>query len=751
MARFNPYIIGAPVRDTAFYGREKLINVVRDTLSIPTVNLLVFYGQRRIGKTSLLQNLNGHAELSDFIFIYQDAVDIADKTSYETLYYFSQKIAQATGLKALTQAQLQQDEGLFQREFLPKAYAASGHKRLVLLIDEFDIFEYKRQIGDSIQVIDQLLKSETNLAFIVALGRGKEFQTQLALILKAGHGVKVSLLEEDETRRLITEPAHNQLNYLPEAVEAVIGLTAGHPYYTQLLCYEIFNELQSEGGNQVRVADVQRAAAKALDTGSGGFGWLWEGLAPAERLVLALMAEAAEDSFDRLVAEKKLTETFVKRRIHRQGVELTDALKQLIDLDIIERKGPAQYRYVVELIRRWVREKHPVSQERDNNLTLLSKRATDEFSAGQANSDPNAAIHHYRAALAANPNHIEAQCALAGLLLKEGRINEAVDAYEAAYWLDETKAGPGREKAIALQGSNGKPSTAFNLRLVGVAIVLFVGVALGAGIFFLTDDNDNLPTPTPTNQAEVSSVTPTSFLVAAGTTTTTPLASTPSIATPTKAATPNATAVPTSSLTPTPLLSPTPDMSPTVLPPTATVTSTDTPTFTPTTIPPTLTPTVLPPTATTASTNTSTFTPTAVPPTLTPTETASPTPTPASLPAGPNPTAIFKYDAPTLIRPAPEALFTPNEDVILEWNPVGSLAANEQYAIRVVFEEGNLLITDGDQVKSTSWIIPHQLFATRANGPERRYEWYVFVEKVEGNGPNPPISPTSEPRVFYWR
>jgi AAA+ ATPase superfamily predicted ATPase len=393
--RFNPYIIGAPVRDTAFYGREKLINVVQVTLAVKTVNLIVLFGQRRIGKTSLLQNLGIRPELEDYFFFYNDAVDLADKPAYEVLYHFGQKITQAVGLEAPTKSQLQKDEGLFQRDFLPRAYEAIGSRRLVILLDEFDIFERRRKLTSSgsningansaLNVIENLISYEPDLAFIVTLSRGKEkLHSDLNRITRTGHWAKISLLEKEDALGLIVEPAREQLTYLPEAVDAVFALTAGHPYYTQLLCYEIFNELQAEGRHQVEISDVRKAAKEALETGRGGFGWLWEGLAPAQKIVASLLAEAAEDSRNHFISEAQLSTAFENNHIHRRGLELVEAPNQLIDLDIIERKGPGIYHYLVELVRCWVHEKHPISREREENLALLSDRAASEFSKGQS-------------------------------------------------------------------------------------------------------------------------------------------------------------------------------------------------------------------------------------------------------------------------------------------------------------------------------------------------------------------------------
>ena len=54
----NPYIAGNPVGGSpAFVGRETILRSVLRMLENPGENAIVLYGQRRIGKTSVLQEL----------------------------------------------------------------------------------------------------------------------------------------------------------------------------------------------------------------------------------------------------------------------------------------------------------------------------------------------------------------------------------------------------------------------------------------------------------------------------------------------------------------------------------------------------------------------------------------------------------------------------------------------------------------------------------------------------------------------
>lgn len=179
--------------------------------------------------------------------------------------------------------------------------------------------------------------------------------------------------------------------------------------------------------------------------------------------------------------------------------------------------------------------------------------------------------------------------------------------------------------------------------------------------------------------------------------------------------------------------------------PAATPSATSAPSPTPT-APPTETPTPL-------STETPTPPPTPVPATDTPTPepTATPAPTqPPAPPPAPSPTAPgFKYPAPTLGEPAADQIFNEGNTIDLTWQAV-NLAGDEQYAVRVIYFHENEAVYRGQQVRDPIWTVPLAFFH-EADGPEFRYTWFVFIERVNPDGSTTPISPESERRDFYWR
>jgi len=184
--------------------------------------------------------------------------------------------------------------------------------------------------------------------------------------------------------------------------------------------------------------------------------------------------------------------------------------------------------------------------------------------------------------------------------------------------------------------------------------------------------------------------------------------------------------------------------------PTPTATATGTPTSTPTaTGTPTVTPTATPspsPTATLTPTPTTEVPPTsALPATATPTLTATPTPTP-------------RFQAMVLVSPPDGEIFVGQEQfVVLRWQPVGSLAEDEWYAVRLSWSEGGVFgQRGGHNLKETEWQVPADFYWGKADQDTgRAYEWYVFIERVtetaDGEKVGEPVSSPSETRTIYWQ
>ncbi|RME45613.1 MAG: tetratricopeptide repeat protein, partial [Chloroflexi bacterium] len=234
-----------------------------------------------------------------------------------------------------------------------------------------------------------------------------------------------------------------RLEYEPEAVESILDLTAGHPYFTQLMGYAIYDALSHDGRTVVTPKDVEDAIERAWELGMGGLAWFWDEFPPAERFVLSAIAHVTDNGG--VAHLSRIRQVLREHGVRLQGIELSSAPAVLTEWGIIYQPERDAYRFVVEFLRRWVCSKHSLAEAK-RELEIVSPRAISLYEAARSahvEGDLATAVDDYRRALAANPNHTRAQLGLAQALYEQGCLPEAIEAYERAYDLDKASAWDG--------------------------------------------------------------------------------------------------------------------------------------------------------------------------------------------------------------------------------------------------------------------------------------------------------------------
>jgi photosystem II stability/assembly factor-like uncharacterized protein/tetratricopeptide (TPR) repeat protein len=458
----NPYIAGPPIAgDVGFYGREDIFRFVRDTFSSPTQNVIVLYGQRRIGKTSILYQLTKPSNLPPgFHPVYLDLQGMAEWHLDEVLYRLAQEIAKSLNIPTPSQPEFGIGDGdYFYDQFLPQVYEALKGDRLLLLFDEFEILSAEPRNDVAIQTFFPYLQKkilhEQQLAFIFAVGRRlDELSYPLKSTFKAARTRFVSLLREEEARRLITELASGVVEYKKEAIEHIISLTACHPYLTQLVCYELVDYLTERDKTYATADDVDAVIDNAIESGSAALAWLWDGLPFAERFFLSAVAHVTDESG--MATQDGIRDILQQYQVRLLGPELTSAPDTLITKWGWLKQTKEGYKFVVELLRRWIIKEHSL-EEAKRELELISPRASLLYEAARSahlDNELDAAIRYYREALSANPYHSGAQLGLAQVLFEQDKVTEAIEEYEKAYALDKVIAQDGLiEARLALAQS----------------------------------------------------------------------------------------------------------------------------------------------------------------------------------------------------------------------------------------------------------------------------------------------------------
>ncbi|MFN8490864.1 MAG: hypothetical protein U0350_24945 [Caldilineaceae bacterium] len=352
----NPYVAGDPLRTGSsglFVGRTDVLRQLemhlRDRTQRPA---LLLFGQRRMGKSSLLYQLPN--QLGDSVVPVCIDCQAGEMREDNTAFLFNLArmiCTQATEQRGLL---LPSPPGLSEMTFtaftlwLEQVEAALESRLLLLGLDEFEA------LGDAIEnkwldervlgFLRNLIQHHPKLNILLAGShRPQELAGFWSSYLISVNVFEISYLEPLETRRLIERPIPGfGLHYQPQAVDHIIALTRCQPLLVQLLCQELVHLLNERGEREAGVAEVEAAVPRALERGNTlYFNYLREYDAGLEGNVM--LTKLAKRGQSAVIKTAELT---------GEQPAYVAALQRLLARDLVE-EVEGGIRFEVELVRRW--------------------------------------------------------------------------------------------------------------------------------------------------------------------------------------------------------------------------------------------------------------------------------------------------------------------------------------------------------------------------------------------------------------
>jgi tetratricopeptide (TPR) repeat protein len=451
-AERNPYVAGKALSgDYGFVGREDVFELVETEMSAPDRNAVVLFGQRRIGKTSMLMQLHRRLPRTSFVPVYFDLMDWENKPLGRLLAGLAAAIASQASLPAPSPEKFDDDGQFFRKEFLPALYQElSNELRPVLLFDEFDVLDanIERELPPTaagrsfFPYLRRLMEGEPRLGFIFVVGRkAEDLSVDVKATFKAARYRRISVLEDEDARALVRTAEHQgSLAISPAAVQRILQHTSGHPYMTQLLCQLLWDRAHGRNGSgKADAPDVDAVAECAPEVGETTFEWIWEGLPPAERVVCSAVAKATEKGG--LINSEELADVLQKHGIRIMTREMELAPDALVKWEML-REQDGRYGFFIELMRRWVAGRKPLARAKDE-LDRVVPLADTLFQSGdgfyrRGNLDNAQAL--LEQSLTVNPNHLKSRLLLGQVLIEQGKLEDAIRELEEVYRYDPGSA-----------------------------------------------------------------------------------------------------------------------------------------------------------------------------------------------------------------------------------------------------------------------------------------------------------------------
>ncbi|MEM9803815.1 MAG: ATP-binding protein [Cyanobacteria bacterium P01_D01_bin.56] len=360
----NPYVAGDPVEGDLFVGREDILKQLQELwLMGEQLQSVVLYGHRRMGKTSILRNLSACLGNNPKV-VYVNLLTLGHVTEGvgEVLITISDSIAKTVELAAPKDDDLLRLPEITFKRYLQDVIKHLNGTGLIIALDEFEQLEelIKTQslTPDFIKYLRGLVQLSPHIGFAFAGLHTLEEMTEdyfnpfFASVLP----IHVDYLSQSATRQLVANPNPDfTLDYAPGVLDEIYSFTAGQPYLTQLLGFQLvrlYNHQRFEQNTDrppTFTHDDLRQVTENTDLYSKGryyFTGVWNQAGqdmPHQQPVLKVLADEPTGLPIEAIARKtKLKKT-----------DVLNALQTLARHDVATEEK-SHWRIIVPLFRRWV-------------------------------------------------------------------------------------------------------------------------------------------------------------------------------------------------------------------------------------------------------------------------------------------------------------------------------------------------------------------------------------------------------------
>lgn len=374
----NPYIVGNPIEDrNLFFGREDDFLFIRNKIcGQDKGGLLVLCGSRRSGKTSILFQIKNGRLGPEFVpaLIDMQAMVVDNDADFlaEIVHAISVGLGQPGAELESVFEQLLEERGgnggrAFQ-DFLTYLSGLLSGRKVVLMFDEYELFETHirkdRFSTDILHLLANWMEHREGV-FIIFTGSDKLDERRPGFwehfLGKARHR-RISFLSRSDTLRLIEKPVEGVVDFDEDCLESIWSISAGQPFYTQVICQALIDTLNEKGKATVSNEDLEGVLSEIVDNPLPQMVFTWSALSKDEKLTLALVAETTTSDTD-YVGSYELHEYADTEGIATEVPVLNEALETLFHKDMLSKFGEeSRYRFRMDLWRRWIARQHSVWQ-----------------------------------------------------------------------------------------------------------------------------------------------------------------------------------------------------------------------------------------------------------------------------------------------------------------------------------------------------------------------------------------------------
>lgn len=298
----NPYLNRVMIRNEAhFYGREREIRKVYSRLDAPHPQSISIVGDRRIGKSSLLnyiyQRSQRKVHMQNYrsaIFVYLDFQGRGDFTVPKFIDFLFNAFSYDTGA---VESKITGERTLEQLREAVQALHRDG-RRVIVLIDEFESITRNPNFDTSFFSFLRSIANNYRVAYVTS--SCDELQhvchnqdVSDSPFFNIFSNLPLLPFTKNESMKLICEPSAAEGVPLEPFADQILSLSGHFPLFIQIACSCVFENLIE---NDMKGPDWSRINRMFKDEALPHFEFSWEHLTGAERENLTRFAEGRKIS-----------------------------------------------------------------------------------------------------------------------------------------------------------------------------------------------------------------------------------------------------------------------------------------------------------------------------------------------------------------------------------------------------------------------------------------------------------------------
>jgi type I restriction enzyme M protein len=372
----NPYITGGAV-DTPemFFGRQDVLDFLKTNLiGRHQSNVIILQGNRRTGKTSILKQVVNRDLFAPHVPVFVDCQGLGRLTSQRFFYKLAREIWKALAKHhsidtppRVSRTDISTEDPFYDfQDVLDGLLVEIPDRRVVLLIDEFEVIDRTIQEGDLeplvLENLRHLFQHRHDLAVVLtgSYRLTKLRQEYWSILFGLGLKHEIGFLDELSARQLITRPLADIVTFSDDAVDRIIELTACQPYFVQMVCHNVVNVINTRRTTYVAPSNVEVAAQETLTSADGHMRFMFESAgSPVKQAVLVYVASSL--SQPGVLPLREIEEFVQGQSLSVSRAELQAMLREFADRDIVNIQGAMgerRYGFKIDLVRQWIRRNY---------------------------------------------------------------------------------------------------------------------------------------------------------------------------------------------------------------------------------------------------------------------------------------------------------------------------------------------------------------------------------------------------------